>query len=260
MAENDNLDTHGKASRMSLNRKAELLNCSNDGTFVMKFYEDGLADKAEEYIKKDSPIDEHEVIVCNDIIAVCTNTIGRSSGLADELLSLFNHGNIENVAENENFETLGDAFAKYPQSTLIMRKQYVDEKDARIADLQKTNATIANNAVIMNRKIDILEADKKKLESKYLDRLEEAEKDECELYHMKADQVLCDLLNELGFGALVERYNSKSKLYAQINRMNINPEAYNDALQKIQDTGHPVFIPGSPFVSIEARCVFNTKK
>lgn len=190
MTDNNNLDTHGKASRMSLNRKAELLNCSNDGTFVMKFYEDGLADKAEEYIKKDSPIDEHEVIVCNDIIAVCTNSIGRSSGLADELLSLFNHGNIENVAENDKFETLGDAYAKYPQSTLVMRKQYVDEKDATIADLQKTNATIANNAVIMNRKIDILEADKKNLESKYLDSLEEAEKDDCELYHMKADQVL----------------------------------------------------------------------
>lgn len=87
-------------------------------------------------------------------------------------------------------------------------------KDAIIADLQKKNATIANNAVIMNRKIDILEEDKKRLESKYLDMLEEAENDDCELYHIKADQVLCDLLNELGFGALVERYDSKSKWYA----------------------------------------------
>ena len=214
MADINNLDTHGKASRMSLNRKAELLNYSKDGTFVMKFYEDGLAEKAEEYIKKDSPIDEHEVIVCNNIIAVCTNSIGRSAGLADDLLSLFNNGNIENMAENENFETLGDAYAKYPKSTLVMRKQFVDEKDAIIADLQKTNATIANNAVTMNRKIDIIEEDKNRLERKYLDRLEEAEKDDCELYHIKADQVLCDLLNELGFGALVERYNSESKWYA----------------------------------------------
>lgn len=118
------------------------------------------------------------------------------------------------MTENDNFETLGDAYAKYPQSTLVMRKQYVDEKDATIADLQKTNATIANNAVTMSRKLDILDADKNRLESKYLDRLEEAEKDDCELYHMKADQVLCDLLNELGFGALVERYDSKSKWYA----------------------------------------------
>ena len=47
-------------------------------------------------------------------------------------------GNI--MAENDKFETLGDAYAKYPQSTLVMRKQYVDEKDAIIADLQKTNA------------------------------------------------------------------------------------------------------------------------
>lgn len=110
------------------------------------------------------------------------------------------------MAENDKFETLGDAYAKYPQSTLVMRKQYVDEKDAIIADLQKTNATIANNAVTMNRKIDIIEEDKNRLERKYLDRLEEA--------HIKADQVLCDLLNELGFGALVERYNSGSKWYA----------------------------------------------
>lgn len=32
------------------------------------------------------------------------------------------------MAENDKFETLGDAYAKYPQSTLVMRKQYVDEK------------------------------------------------------------------------------------------------------------------------------------
>jgi len=118
------------------------------------------------------------------------------------------------MAENDKFETIGDAYAKYPQSTLVMRKQYVDEKDAIIADLQKTNATIANNAVTMNRKINIIEEDKNRLERKYLDRLEEAEKDDCELYHMKADQVLCDLLNELGFGALVERYDSEDKWYA----------------------------------------------
>ena len=121
-------------------------------------------------------------------------------------------GNV--MAENDKFETLGDAYAKYPQSTLVMRKQYVDEKDAIIADLQKTNATIANNAVTMNRKIDIIEEDKNRLERKYLDRLEEAEKDDCELYHIKADKVLCDLLYELGFGVLVERYNSESKWYA----------------------------------------------
>ena len=116
MAENDKFETLDKASKMELNRKAELLNCNkDDGTFVMKFYEDGLAEKAEEYIKKDSPIDEHEVIVCNDIIAVCTNSIGRSTGLADELLNLFNHGNIDKTASNDKFETLGDAYAKYPQ-------------------------------------------------------------------------------------------------------------------------------------------------
>lgn len=108
------------------------------------------------------------------------------------------------MAENDKFETLGDAYAKYPQSTLVMRKQFVDEKDA----------TIANNAVTMSRKLDILDANKNRLESKYLDRLEEAEKDDCELYHIKADQVLCDLLKELGFSALVERYDSKTKWYA----------------------------------------------
>lgn len=85
----------GEEIRMFLNRKAELLNWSKDGTFVMKFYEDGLVEKAVEYIKKDSPIDEHEVIVCKDIIAVCTDSINRSTGLASELLNLFNFGNIE---------------------------------------------------------------------------------------------------------------------------------------------------------------------
>lgn len=146
MAENDKFETLDKASKMELNRKAELLNCNkDDGTFVMKFYEDGLAEKAEEYIKKDSPIDEHEVIVCNDIIAVCTNSIGRSTGLADELLNLFNHGNIDKTASNDNFETLGDAYSKYPQSTLVMRKQYVDELNARIAQLEDDNALLKRN-------------------------------------------------------------------------------------------------------------------
>jgi hypothetical protein len=48
------------------------------------------------------------------------------------------------------------------------------------------------------------------------------------------------------------------------NRRYLNPEvakqAYYDALQKVQATGHPVFIPGSPFVSIEERCMFNAEK
>lgn len=78
------------------NRKAELLNWDKtDGTFVMQFFGDGNTKKAEEYIKNDSPIDEHDVIVCGNIIAVCTNSIDRSTGLASELLNLFNYGNIE---------------------------------------------------------------------------------------------------------------------------------------------------------------------
>ena len=207
MADINNLDTHGKASRMSLNRKAELLNYSKDGTFVMKFYEDGLAEKAEEYIKKDSPIDEHEVIVCNNIIAVCTNSIGRSAGLADDLLSLFNNGNIENMAENENFETLGDAYAKYPKSTLVMRKQFVDEKDARIAQLEDDNALLKRNNE--NLRIDI-----KEIEKEAIERISEAEKLGCEEYHVRADDVLCEVLEKLGFKELVERYDSESKWYA----------------------------------------------
>ena len=207
MADINNLDTHGKASRMSLNRKAELLNYSKDGTFVMKFYEDGLAEKAEEYIKKDSPIDEHEVIVCNNIIAVCTNSIGRSAGLADDLLSLFNNGNIENMAENENFETLGDAYAKYPKSTLVMRKQYVDELNARIAQLEDDNA-------LLKRNNENLRIDKKEIEKEAIERISEAEKLGGEDYHIIADDVLCEVLEKLGFKALVDRYNSESKWYA----------------------------------------------
>ena len=195
------------SSDTKYNRKAELLNCSKDGTFVMKFYENGLAEKAEEYIKKDSPIDEHEVIVCNDIIAVCTNSIGRSTGLADELLNLFNNGNIDKMAENDNFETLGDAYAKYPQSTLVMRKQYVDEMNARIAQLEDDNA-------LLKRNNENLRIDKKEIEKEAIERISEAEKLECEEYHVRADDVLCEVLEKLGFKALVERYNSESKWYA----------------------------------------------
>ena len=208
MAENDKFEKLGKASKMELNRKAELLNCSkDDGTFVMKFYEDGLAEKAEEYIKKDSPIDEHDVIVCNDIIAVCTNSIGRSTGLADELLNLFNHGNIDKTESNDKFEKLVDAYAKYPQSTLVMRKQYVDELNARIAQLEDDNA-------LLNRNNENLRIDKKEIEKEAIERISEAEKLGCEEYHVRADDVLCEVLEKLGFKALVERYNSESKWYA----------------------------------------------
>ena len=82
--------------RWFANRKAELLNWDKtEGTFVMQFFGDGITKKAEEYIKNDSPIDEHDVIVCGNIIAVCTNSIDRSTGLASELLNLFNYGNKE---------------------------------------------------------------------------------------------------------------------------------------------------------------------
>ena len=205
MAENDKFETHGESFRKS--RKAELLNCSKDGTFVMKFYEDGLAEKAEEYIKKDSPIDEHEVIVCNDIIAVCTNSIGRSTGLADELLNLFNHGNIDKITENDKFETLDDAYAKYPKSTLVMRKQYVNELNARIAQLEDDNA-------LLKRNNENLRIDKKEIEKEAIERISEAEKLDCEEYHVRADDVLCEVLEKLGFKALVESYNSESKWYA----------------------------------------------
>lgn len=57
------------------------------------------------------------------------------------------------MAENDKFETLGDAYAKYPQSTLVMRKQYVDEKDARIAQLEDDNALLKRNNE--NLRIDI---------------------------------------------------------------------------------------------------------
>ena len=100
------------------------------------------------------------------------------------------------MTEKDNFETLGDAYDKYPQSTLVMRKQYVDELNARIAQLEDDNALL------------------KQIEKEAIERISEAEKLECEEYHVRADYVLCEVLEKLGFKALVERYNSESKWYA----------------------------------------------
>ena len=111
------------------------------------------------------------------------------------------------MAENDKFETLGDAYAKYPQSTLVMRKQFVDEKDARIAQLEDDNALLKRNNE--NLRIDI-----KEIEKEAIERISEAEKLGCEEYHVRADDVLCEVLEKLGFKALVERYDSKSKWYA----------------------------------------------
>ena len=111
------------------------------------------------------------------------------------------------MAENENFETLGDAYAKYPQSTLIMRKQFVDNLNARIAQLEDDNA-------LLKRNNENLRIDKKEIEKEAIERISEAEKLDCEEYHVRADDVLCEVLEKLGFKALVERYNSESKWYA----------------------------------------------
>lgn len=73
------------------------------------------------------------------------------------------------MAENDNFETLGDAYAKYPQSTLVMRKQYVDELNARIAQLEDDNALLKRN----NKNLRI---DKKEIEKEAIERISEAEK------------------------------------------------------------------------------------
>ena len=111
------------------------------------------------------------------------------------------------MAENDKFETLGDAYSKYPQSTLVMRKQYVDEMNARIAQLEDDNA-------LLKRNNENLRIDKKEIEKEAIERISEAEKLECEDYHVRADDILCEVLEKLGFKELVERYDSKSKWYA----------------------------------------------
>ena len=111
------------------------------------------------------------------------------------------------MAENDKFETLGDAYDKYPQSTLVMRKQYVDELNASIAQLEDDNA-------LLKRNNENLRIDKKEIEKEAIERIQEAEKLDCEEYHIRADDILCDVLEKLGFKALVERYNSESKWYA----------------------------------------------
>ena len=68
------------------------------------------------------------------------------------------------MAENDKFETLGDAYAKYPQSTLVMRKQYVD-----IAQLEDDNA-------LLKRNNENLRIDKKEIEKEAIERISEAEK------------------------------------------------------------------------------------
>ena len=111
------------------------------------------------------------------------------------------------MTEKDNFETLGDAYDKYPQSTLVMRKQYVDELNARIAQLEDDNA-------LLKRNNENLRIEKKEIEKEAIERIQEAEKLGCEEYHVRADDVLCDVLEKLGFKALVERYDSESKWYA----------------------------------------------
>ena len=111
------------------------------------------------------------------------------------------------MTEKDNFETLGDAYDKYPQSTLVMRNQYVDELNASIAQLEDDNA-------LLKRNNENLRIEKKEIEKEAIERISEAEKLGGEDYHIIADDVLCEVLEKLGFKALVERYDSESKWYA----------------------------------------------
>ena len=111
------------------------------------------------------------------------------------------------MAENDKLETLGDAYAKYPQSTLVMRKQYVDELNARIAQLEDDNA-------LLKRNNENLRIDKKEIEKDAIESISEAEKLDREEYHARADGILCEVLEKLGFKELVERYDSGDKWYA----------------------------------------------
>lgn len=60
----------------------------------------------------------------------------------------------------------------------------------------------------------------KRLNDKYLKRIKEVkqryeiEEEDTEVAHALADEVLCDLLESLGYAGLVEEYNSIHKWYA----------------------------------------------
>ena len=56
---------------------------------------------------------------------------------------------------------------------------------------------------------------KKQLIDKYLAKLEEIQKNkDVEVRHVREDDLLCDLLIELGFEDLVELYESSTKWYS----------------------------------------------
>ena len=83
---------YAKKTNVTKRGNAELL-CADDteGTFIMRFYGAGDIGKAVEYVNGDSPVDgdTHDVIVVGDVMAVRTDSVGRSHGLATELLERF---------------------------------------------------------------------------------------------------------------------------------------------------------------------------
>ena len=59
----------------------------------------------------------------------------------------------------------------------------------------------------LNSNIDLLNAYKRKM----MDALDDGDE---EIGHIECDGVLCDLLNELGFGEIVEIYERQEKWYS----------------------------------------------
>lgn len=55
---------------------------------------------------------------------------------------------------------------------------------------------------------------KQELIVKFVEKIKKTERLDTELAHIEDDEILCELLRELGYGKVVDEYKKKSKWYA----------------------------------------------
>jgi hypothetical protein len=98
-------------------------------------------------------------------------------------------------------------------------QELLDLRDGVSKDLSYQNRQIrflAIQTTILSRRITdtIVTDDHGTFADKYVNKVLDADDFDLEASHMKADQVLCELLKELGFQSVVEAYDKIKKVYA----------------------------------------------
>lgn len=90
-----------------------------------------------------------------------------------------------------------------------------------VALLRKNNEKLRKENESLKQSVEMLDTDlnmgkfkKDEIVKNTIEKIKQVEELDGEDYHKKAYRILCDVLNEIGFGEIVRKYDSRKKWYA----------------------------------------------